>query len=290
MQEKQYGKNLAVGGMLVALAFVFSYLESLFPVFIPVPGIKLGLANLVTLIAIEMLGERKGFFISILRILLSGFTFSGIFPMIYALAGGILSFCGMIFLKRRRWCSLYGISMAGGALHNIGQIVVAALVLRSSSIFTYLGILLPVGVLTGFFIGLIASKVLWSLRGQREYFWVTDGILAGGFLFLGVLVLGGIQLTKKDGGVVVIRKDASFYIEYSLFQNEIYRLDWGNGSYNVVTIQDGMVSITDASCPDLLCVHERAISKTQERIVCLPNRVEVLIEAAEESGLDAIAE
>lgn len=290
MQEKQNGKNLATGGMLVALAFIFSYLESLFPVLIPVPGIKLGLANLVTLVTIYILGERAGFFVSILRILLSGLTFSGIFPMLYALSGGILSFFGMIFLKRRKWCSIYGVSMAGGVLHNIGQILIASLVLRSSSIFTYLGILLPAGVFTGFFIGLIASKVLWILKRQQEQFQPVDGILAGSVLFLGILVLGGVQLTKKAGGMVIIRKNASFYTEYSLFQDGVYRLDWEDGSYNILTIQDGMASITDASCPDLLCVQERAISRTQERIVCLPNRVEILIETAEESELDAIAE
>ncbi len=290
MQERQYGKNLAIRGMLVALAFIFSYLESLFPVLIPVPGIKLGLANLVILVSIYLLGERTGFFVSLIRILLSGLSFSGLFSMVYSLAGGLLSFFGMVFLKRRKWGSLYGVSMAGGALHNVGQIAVAALVLRSRYIFSYLGILLPVGVLTGFLIGVAASRILRSLKGRQELFCKLDGILAGGFLFLGVLVLGGVQAAKQDGGVVLVRKDGTFYQEYSLFENGVYRLDWENESYNVLVIQDGKVFVSDASCPDRLCVHERAISRTQERIVCLPNRMEVWIEAAEEMGLDAIAE
>lgn len=290
MRKKYHTKNLAMGGMLVALAFVFSYLESLFPVLIPVPGIKLGLANLVTLIAMDILGEKAGFSVSILRILLSGLTFSGIFPMIYALAGGILSFCGMVILKRKKWCSLYGVSMAGGALHNIGQIMVAAFVLQSSSIFTYLGMLLPVGILTGFLIGGIAANVLWSLKKQKEYIRMGDGVIAGICLFFSVLVLGGVQLSKKAGGVVVVRKDAAFFREYSLFQDGIYRLNWEDGSYNILTIQSGEAFICDASCPDRLCVQGKAISKTQERIVCLPNRVEVLIKAAEEAEWDAIAE
>ena len=290
MQERQYGKDLAIKGMLVALAFIFSYLESLFPVLIPVPGIKLGLANLVTLVSIYLLGEKTGFLVSLIRILLSGLSFSGGFSMVYSLAGGILSFLGMVFLKRQKWGSLYGVSMAGGALHNVGQIVVAALVLRSHFIFSYLGILLPVGVLTGFLIGVAASRILWSLKRQRECFCRLDGMLAGGFLFLGVLVLLGVQAAKQDGGVVLVRKDTAFYQEYSLFQDGVYRLDWGDGSYNVLVIQDGAVFVSDASCPDRLCVHEKAISRTQERIVCLPNRVEVWIEAAKEMGLDAVAE
>lgn len=286
-------KNLAMGGMLVALAFVFSYLESLFPVLIPVPGIKLGLANLVTLVAIYTVGESVGFFISMLRILLSGFTFSGIFPMIYSLAGGGVSFLGMVFFKRRKWCSLYGVSMVGGALHNVGQIVVAALVLKSSSIFTYLGILLPVGVGTGFLIGVVASQVLRSLRGEKVRFQILDGIFAGEFVLVGVLVLGGVQLTKREGGIVVVQKDASFYGEYPLFQDGVYRLDWEDGSYNVLTVQNGRAFISEASCPDRLCVHERAIARTQERIVCLPNRVEILIRKGRTSdvgGLDAMVE
>lgn len=290
MQERTRVKNLATGGMLIALAFIFSYLESLLPVLIPVPGIKLGLANLVTVVAIYLLGERAGFFISVLRILLSGLTFSGLFTMIYSMAGGLLSFFGMVFLKRGKRCSIFGVSMAGGALHNVGQIVVAAAVLQSSSIVTYLGILLPAGVLTGFVIGVIASRILRSFGKRKESFRFQDGVTAGIIAAAGILVLGGVQLVKEEGSRVIIRKDSSFYAEYPLSEDAVYRLEWEDGSYNILTVQDGKASITEASCPDLLCVHERAIAKTRESIVCLPNKVEVLIQGAEESELDAIAE
>ncbi len=294
MQNKQYGEKLATGGILVALAFIFSYLESLFPVLIPIPGIKLGLANLVTVIALYTIGEKAAFFISILRILLSGFAFSGIFPMIYGLAGGILSFLGMVFLKQKKCCSLYGVSMAGGALHNIGQIGIAAIVLKSSSIFTYLGILLPAGVLTGGVIGVIASKVLQSLKGQhnQQKIGILDGTIGLGFVLIGGLVLGGVELAKREGEGVIVYKDASFYQEYPLSQDGVYRLDWGNGNYTILTIQNKTAFISESSCPDLLCVKERAISRTQERIICLPNRVEVFISTAKEgeNGLDAIVE
>lgn len=290
MRRKRYSEKLAMGGMLVALAFIFSYLESLFPVLIPVPGIKLGLANLVTLIALYTMGEKAGFFVSVLRILLSGLTFGGFFPMIYSFAGGTVSFLGMVFLKNKKRISLYGVSIAGGALHNLGQIVVAAFVLQSSSIFTYLGILLPVGVLTGGLIGVVASKVLWSLKGYKELIYIWDKILAVGLVLIGLIVLLGVQITKREGGSVVVFKDASFYKEYSLFQNGVYWLEWENGSYNVLTIQDGNAFISEASCPDLLCVKEYAISRTKERIVCLPNRVEIFIREAKEGEFDAIVE
>lgn len=291
--QKKHGERLAIGGMLVALAFIFSYIESLFPILIPIPGIKLGLANLVTLIALYTVGEKASFFISMIRILLSGLTFSGIFPMIYGLAGGLLSFLGMIFLKRKKYCSLYGVSMAGGALHNIGQIVIAAFVLKSSSIFTYLGVLLPVGILTGGVIGIIASKILQSLKrqqNQQRKFCIVDGIIGLGFVLMGGMILGGVHLTKKEGARVIVYKDASFYKEYSLFQDGVYPFDWGDGSYNILTIQNGKAFMSESSCPDLLCVKERAISRTQERIVCLPNRVEIFIYATKESEFDAIVE
>ena len=88
----------------------------------------------------------------------------------------------------------------------------------------------------------------------------------------------------------MVFKDASFYKEYSLFQNGVYWLEWENGSYNVLTIQDGNAFISEASCPDLLCVKEYAISRTKERIVCLPNRVEIFIREAKEGEFDAIVE
>jgi len=290
MQERKRIKNLATGGMLIALAFIFSYLESLLPVLIPVPGMKLGLANLVTVVAIYMIGGRAGFVISALRILLSGFTFSGLFSMIYSMAGGLLSFFGMMILKEGKKCSIFGVSMAGGALHNMGQIVVAALVLQSTNIFTYLGILLPVGVLTGLVIGIIASRILQSFRKGEEKFCLLDGVIAGSFVLAGILMLGGLLFIKKEGSRVIVQKDSSVYAEYPLSENGIYRLEWEDGSYNILTVQNGQAFMTEASCPDLLCVHERAISKTWESIVCLPNRVEILIKGAEEGDLDAIVE
>lgn len=290
MRERKRVKELATGGMLIALAFIFSYLESLIPVLIPVPGIKLGLANLVTVVAIYMLEERAGFFISALRILLSGFSFSGLFSMIYSMGGGILSFLGMIFFKKQKRCSVFGVSMVGGALHNVGQIVVAMAVLQSSRIVTYLGILLPVGVFTGFIIGVIASRVLQSFGRREEKFCLWDGMIAGVFILLGGVILGSIQFLKEEGSRVIVRKDSNFFAEYPLSVDGVYRLEWEDGSYNVLTVWNGRAAITEASCPDLLCVHEREIGKTRESIVCLPNRVEILIEGGEENELDAMVE
>jgi len=286
MRESSFVKKMAIGGMLTALAFIFNYLESLPPVPIPIPGIKLGLANLVTVVTLYLLGERASLSISLVRILLS----SGLYSMIYSMAGGVFSFLGMRFFKRRKYGSVFGVSIVGGALHNVGQIIVAILVLQSSNIFTYLGILLPIGVFTGFVIGFLSSRILYLLGKKREHFCLTDGIIAGIFVITGGLILGGIQLLKETGSKVIVQKDSHFYAEYSLSVDGAYPLYWGDGNYNILTIQDGKASITEASCPDLLCVKERPIDQTQERIICLPNRVEIFIEGEDKGEMDALVE
>lgn len=153
-------KKVAVYGMLIALAFIFSYLESLIPIPIPVQGIKLGLANLVVVLALYLLGEKPAFSISIVRILLVGFTFGGMSTMLYSLVGGIASLGMMIILKKTKWFSMVGISIIGGVFHNIGQICVAAIVLESGTIFAYLPVLLLSGCITGAMIGLLTGIIL----------------------------------------------------------------------------------------------------------------------------------
>lgn len=154
-------KKISIYGMLVAAAFLFSYLESLIPIPIPIPGIKLGLANLVTLLALYTLGKKPAFIIMIARVLLSGFTFSGMATILYSLAGGTLSFAVMAVLKRKNWLSIIGISMIGGIFHNIGQICVAAMVLKNTAIFYYFQPLLIAGCMTGLIIGIV-GKGIWK--------------------------------------------------------------------------------------------------------------------------------
>ena len=150
---------MSIYGMLVATAFLFSYLESLIPIPIPIPGIKLGLANLVTLLSLYILGEKGAFTIMIARILLSGFTFSGMATILYSLAGGILSFFLMALSKRKNWFSIIGISIIGGVFHNVGQICMAAVVLKNTAIFYYFGFLLIAGCVTGCLIGIVGKTI-----------------------------------------------------------------------------------------------------------------------------------
>ena len=122
-------RKTAAYGMLVALAFLLSYVETLIPFSFGVPGIKLGLANLVVLLAFYTLGERAAFAISLVRILLVGLTFTSLSVMLYSLAGGLLSYFCMWIGKRCTGLSMTGISVLGGVTHNLGQILLAAFVL-----------------------------------------------------------------------------------------------------------------------------------------------------------------
>lgn len=151
-------------GVFAALAMIFSYLESLIPLPIGIPGIKLGLANLLVVVAMYKIGEKEAFVISVVRIVLSGFLFANLFSIIYSLAGGVLSFFVMWLLKKRGSFSVFGISMAGGVFHNVGQILVAMYVVETFSVAYYIPVLLVAGLITGFIIGVGASEILKRLN------------------------------------------------------------------------------------------------------------------------------
>ena len=168
-QDRRAGKKqvktseVAEYGLMAALALGLSYLESRLPVFFAVPGMKLGLTNIVVLIALYRRGAKEAFFINLVRILLAGFTFGSLSSMIYSLAGGIASFLAMIVCKRSGRFSMTGVSVAGGVAHNIGQTVVAAAVLETEALLWYLPFLLIAGTAAGLVIGLMGSGVLRRL-------------------------------------------------------------------------------------------------------------------------------
>ena len=157
-------KKIATTGILVALAMILSYIESLIPAFVAVPGVKIGLANAVTVFAIYFLGRRFAIGISLVRVVLSSLLFGTAVSLIYSLSGAVLSFIGMALLSRARVFSTVGVSVAGGVLHNIGQIIAACFVLGSAGVLFYLPPLLISGTLAGVVIGVIAGIVLSRLK------------------------------------------------------------------------------------------------------------------------------
>lgn len=159
--------RIALYGILIALAFILSWLETLLPNPLEgmVPGIKLGLANLVVIIALLRLGFLPAVTISLVRVLLTAFTFGNLSMFFYSLAGAIFSILAMQLMKSLRHFGTSGISISGGLAHNLGQIFVAMLVLGPSLIY-YLPYLILGGCISGFLIGLLATLILSHLPKQ----------------------------------------------------------------------------------------------------------------------------
>lgn len=151
--------RLAYGAMFAALALIFSYIEVLIPIPVPIPGVKLGIANLVIIIAVYRMGFGYAFTINCVRIIASGLLFSGVFGMIYSFAGGILSLLVMYGLYRTKLFSIVGISMAGGVVHNLGQLITACLILSNIRLMSYFAVLLFSGMISGILIGVLAYHV-----------------------------------------------------------------------------------------------------------------------------------
>ena len=150
-------------GVFTALALIFSYVETLIPFHIGIPGVKLGLANLIIVIALYKMSLKETYLLSVVRVVLSGFIFGNYFSIIYSLAGGLLSLTVMALLRKRGGFSILGISIAGGVCHNIGQLAIAMVVVETFSVIYYVPVLLIAGLATGLLIGIAADGMLKRL-------------------------------------------------------------------------------------------------------------------------------
>ncbi|MGM9637203.1 MAG: Gx transporter family protein [Eubacteriales bacterium] len=161
-------QNVALVGVMSALAMGLSYLESLLPLDFVAPGIRLGLANLAVVTVLYRIGGRSALAVNLIRILLSAILFTNPYTLAYALSGGLFSLCVMTLLKKTGKFSLIGVSAAGGVTHNLAQTAVAVLMLRSPAPMTYLPILILTGVLTGFLIGAVSNLALSALERKKH--------------------------------------------------------------------------------------------------------------------------
>lgn len=154
------GRRVALTGMMAALALIFSYVEVLFPFNAGIPGVKLGLANLVPLIILYRLDARYAFAANLIRVILAGLLFSGLFAALYSLAGSLASFLVMYLLKKTRLFSVIGVSTAGGVFHNLGQLTVAMLAVSGPQLIHYMPVLIISGMIAGIIVGIGASILL----------------------------------------------------------------------------------------------------------------------------------
>ncbi|MBO5316434.1 MAG: Gx transporter family protein [Clostridia bacterium] len=161
-------KKLTTLSLLISVAMVLSYIESLIPAFVAVPGVKVGLSNIATVFALYTLGAPGAVAISVIRVFLSSLLFGNFAMMIYSLAGAALALTFMILIKATGVFSEVGVSVIGGIMHNAGQIIAAAFMMENSGIVSYLVPLAISGTIAGVAVGLISALLIKRIGGHMK--------------------------------------------------------------------------------------------------------------------------
>jgi len=163
-------KYIAFLGICLALSVALSYFERFLPPLIPsVPGIKLGLPNIIVIILMYIKDYKTAFILNIFRVMLSGLLFSGILGMTYGITGAVLSFIVMAVMKKSNMFGTTGISAAGGVFHNLGQICVGAVIVKSIKLFYYFPVLIIFGTISGVIIGYLSGLLINRLNKINLY-------------------------------------------------------------------------------------------------------------------------
>lgn len=160
-------KKVAFLGVFLALALIFSYVETWIPNFFGVPGMKLGLTNIVIVIMLYCMGAGEAYGVSLCRVVLAGFLFGNPFSIIYGLAGAVFSLTVMLLIKKTGKFRIIVISAVGGICHNIGQLIIAILVVENYKVVYYLPVLLISGLITGIIIGIISQEIVLRVNKER---------------------------------------------------------------------------------------------------------------------------
>lgn len=164
-------KRIVILGLMVAQALVLSIIESWIPIPLPFPGVKLGLANIITLTVIVFYGFKDALSVVLIRCILSSVFGGGITGFLFSVVGGIFSAVIMYTLYKRgsKVFSIIGISIAGAVSHNIAQLVIASVIMKDAAIYTILPVLLISGVIMGLFVGLCSSFLEKALRNTKKF-------------------------------------------------------------------------------------------------------------------------
>ena len=150
-------KKIAVLALSIALAMILSFVESQIPAFVAIPGVKIGLANIAVVFVLYKLGWKEAVLISLVRVVMVSMLFGTLVSLFYSVAGAVLSLTGMVLLKKTGLFSTVAVSVTGGVLHNIGQILMACLLLETNVIVYYLPFLILSGVIAGVVIGVVSA-------------------------------------------------------------------------------------------------------------------------------------
>ena len=150
-------KKIAVLALAIALAMILSFVESQIPAFVAIPGVKIGLANIAVVFVLYKLGWKEAVLISLVRVVMVSMLFGTLVSLFYSVAGAVLSLTGMVLLKKTGLFSTVAVSVTGGVLHNVGQILMACLLLETNVIVYYLPFLILSGVIAGVVIGVVST-------------------------------------------------------------------------------------------------------------------------------------
>lgn len=161
----QNSKNIAMTALFTAFAVILSYIESFIPV-IGIPGVKLGLANFAIMLALYLLGYRHAIITNIVRIIIIGAFFGNLFSICFSIAGAVISFCAMALCKKTGKLSMVTVAIVGGVFHNVSQILVAAFVVNTYGIITYIPVLIVSGIVTGLIIGILSDIVYRRIKND----------------------------------------------------------------------------------------------------------------------------
>ena len=153
-------KKMVTLSAIIAVAMILSYVESLIPAFVAVPGVKLGLSNIATMFALYTLGWPYSICVSLIRVFLSSYLFAGFTSLIYSFSGAVLALTVMILLSRIKALSTVVISIAGAVAHNVGQVIAVCLVMENAYIAFNLAPLLLTGTIAGVVIGLASAALI----------------------------------------------------------------------------------------------------------------------------------
>lgn len=157
-------KKITKISLLITLCLMLAYVEVLIPFNFAIPGMKLGLTNIVVLYALYLLDFKSAFIINVIRILLQGLLFSSPLTMAYSLSGGVFSFISMVLVKKINKLSIVSVSVTGGIFHNIGQLVMASIILGSTNVLYYLPFLMIFGIISGILVGFIGGITVERIK------------------------------------------------------------------------------------------------------------------------------
>lgn len=157
--EKSFSRDVALTGLLAAFSIILSYIEYLLPINIAIPGIKPGIANVAIVVALYILDYKKAIIIDVIKLIVIGILFGNAFSIMFSVAGALLSLLVMIVAKKIKIFTILAVSVCGGVFHNVGQLIIAIFIMKSTIIVSYLPFLIIGGVLAGIIVGIISAAV-----------------------------------------------------------------------------------------------------------------------------------